>query len=97
MDALKVVHSKLQEVKKKDLDISLKDDVLTMKTSTQHVKQKDEDEYYCREINWGKYQRLFRLQGIVDSDKVKRKFRDGILELEIAKEKLTKRRTIKVE
>ncbi|MEE9327916.1 MAG: Hsp20/alpha crystallin family protein [Cocleimonas sp.] len=92
-----IIRSELPGVKKEDLDISVKDDVLTIKASTHHEEEKKEDEYHRREISRGEYQRSFRLPGIIDSNKVKSSFKDGILELEIPKEKPAKRRSIKVE
>ena len=92
-----IIRSELPGVKKEDLDISLTDDVLSIKASTHHQEDKKEDEYHRREISRGEYQRSFRLPGITDSDKIKSSFKDGILELEIPKEKSAKRRSIKVE
>lgn len=92
-----IIRSELPGVKKEDLDISLKDDVLTIKASTCHEEEKKEDEYQRREICRGEYQRSFRLPGSIDSDKIKSSFKDGVLELEIPKEKPAKRQSIKVE
>jgi HSP20 family protein len=91
-----IIRSELPGVKKEDLDISLKDDVLSIKASTRHEEERDEDECHRREISRGEYQRSFRLPGIINSDKIKSSFKDGILELEIPKEKPAKRRSIKV-
>ncbi len=92
-----IIRSELPGVKKDDLDISLKDDVLTIKASTKLEEDKKDDEYHRREISRGEYQRSFRLLGNINGDKIKSSFKDGILQLEIPKEKPAKRQSIKIE
>ena len=92
-----IIRSELPGVKKDDLDISLKDNILTIKASSKHEEDKKDDEYHRREISRGEYQRSFRLQENINSDKIKSSFKDGILQLEIPKEKPAKRQNIKIE
>ncbi len=91
-----LIKAELPGVKKEDLDISLTDDVLTIKASTLYEKEEEKGEYHRREISRGEFQRILRLPENVDGDKVKTSFKDGVLELKIPKEKPAKRRTIKV-
>lgn len=92
-----LIRAELPGVKKEDLDISLKDDVLTIKASTKKEKQEEKGEYHRREISRGEFQRIMKLPGTIVGDKAKSSFKDGVLELTIPKEKSAKRKTIKIE
>jgi len=92
-----LIKAELPGVKKDDMDVSLTDDVLTIKASTRHEEEEEKGEYHRREISRGEFQRTLRLPENVDGDKAKTSFKDGVLELKIPKEKPAKRRTIKVE
>ncbi len=48
-----LIKAELPGVKKEDLDISLTDDVLTIKASTQYEKEEEKGEYHRREISRG--------------------------------------------
>ena len=91
-----LIKAELPGVKKDDLDVTLTDDVLTIKASTQHEEEEEKGEYHRREISRGEFQRTLKLPENVDVDKAKTSFKDGVLELKIPKEKPAKRRTIKV-
>ena len=76
-----LIKVELPGVNKDDQDVSLTDDVLTIKASTQYQKNEEKEEYHRREIGRGEFQRTLRLPDNVDSDKVKTNFKDGVLEL----------------
>lgn len=92
-----LVRAELPGVRKEDLDISLTEDVLTIKATTRHEEEEKKGEYYRREISRGEFQRSIKLPCAVVADQVKSSFKDGVLELEITKEIPAKRKTIKVE
>lgn len=92
-----IVKAELPGVKKEDLEVSLTDNMLTIKSTTQQEKKEEEGEYYRREISYGEFQRTLRLPEFVDSNKIKSSFKDGVLMMNIAKEKPTKKHNIKIE
>jgi HSP20 family protein len=92
-----LIRAELPGVKKEDLDISLQDDILTIKASSRNEKEEEEGEYHRREISRGEFQRTMTLPSAIVGDKAKSSFKNGVLELTIPKEKLTKRKTIKIE
>ncbi len=83
---------------KKDLDLSITANVLTLKGEKKPNPQKTEDRtrLYRDEIWSGKFQRALSLPDSVDPDKVSAEFRDGILQITIAKKKEHKPRQIAV-
>lgn len=92
-----VVRAELPGITKDDLDVSLSDNTLTIRASTQHEKKEEKGHYYRREMSRGEFQRSLRLPANVEGDKTKASFKDGILELVVPKAASSKRQTIKVE
>ena len=60
-------------------------------------KDVKEESYHRVERSYGAFQRAFSLPGTVQQDKVKAKFRDGILEITIPKAEEAKPKQIKVD
>jgi len=92
-----IVKAELPGVDKKDLDISMTEDSVTIKGSTRHEEKEEKENYYRSEITRGEFARKVALPAEVDSDKAKASFKDGILELVLPKTKARKRHTIPVE
>ena len=92
-----VVRAELPGVDKKDLEVTLSEDALTIKGSTKAEKEEEKGDYYRREVSSGSFSRTIRLPTAVDGDKVTSSFKDGILELTLPKVTKAKRHTIKVE
>ena len=92
-----VVKAELPGVDKKDIDISVTTNTVTIKGSTSHEEKEEKGNYYRCEMSRGSYSRTLSLPADVDEEKTKAKFKDGILELTLPKLKKSKRHTIKVE
>lgn len=92
-----VVKAELPGVDKKDLDISVTNNTVTIKGSTSHEEKEEKGDYYRCEMSRGEYSRTVALPANVDEGKAKAKFKDGILELTIPKKEKAKRRKIKVD
>ena len=91
-----VVKAELPGVDKKDLDVSVTENSVTIKGSTSHEKKEEKGEYYRCEISRGAYARTVGLPAYVDDDKDKASFKDGVLELTLPKVEKAKRRTIEI-
>ena len=92
-----VVKAELPGVDKKDLDISMTENTVTIKGSTSHEEKEETGDYYRSEMSRGSYSRTLALPSDVEADKAKAKFKDGVLELTLPKLKKAKRRSVKVE
>ena len=92
-----VVKAELPGVDKKDLDISVTKNTVTIQGSTSHEEKEEKGDVYRCEISRGSYSRTLTLPAEVNEEKAKAKFKDGILELTLPKVEKAKRRTIKVE
>ncbi len=92
-----VIRAELPGVDKKDLDVSMTDNSVTIKGSTSHEKEDKGDDYYRSEISKGSFCRTVAIPDNVDVSKAKASFKDGVLELTTPKIKGSKRRSIKLD
>ncbi|OQK15682.1 heat-shock protein Hsp20 [Methyloprofundus sedimenti] len=92
------VQAALPGVKKEDLDISIHNQLLTIKAShkTETEEKKDEGKYFRREISRGEFQRTVALPDSVDNENVSASFNDGILTVTIPKCEKSKCKNIEV-
>jgi len=91
------VHAALPGVKKEDLEVSIVNQTITIRTTTKEEKKEEEKgKYFRREITRGEFQRTLSLPDNVDADSAKASFQDGILKVTIPKTKKSKRKTIEV-
>ena len=93
-----VVKAVMPGVKADEISISVDRDVLTLRGETKsEQEEKDEKrDYHFREIRFSRYARSMRLPTLVDSDKAKAEFEDGILTLTLPKAEAVKPKTITV-
>ena len=81
---------------KKDIDISVKENIITISGEKKSAERKKESAYYLNEIRYGKFSRSFKLPGNVDVDKIKGTWNEGVLTVEIPKTELAKPRKIEI-
>jgi len=91
-----VVKAELPGVDKKDLDVSVTENSVTIKGTTRHEEKEEKGDYYRCEISRGAYARTVALPSYVDADKAKANFKDGVLELKLPKVEKSKRRSIEI-
>lgn len=91
-----LVRAELPGVDKKDLDISLNENVLTIRGETRREEKEEKGDYYRCEIAESSFARTVPLPSYVDSEKAKASFDNGILELTLPKIEQSKRRKITV-
>ena len=86
----------LPGVKKEDIHVDLKNNVLTIsgeRKSKEEIKEKD---YYKKECSYGKFQRSFTLPENTDAENIEANSQDGVLEVVIPKVKRSKKETKKI-
>jgi len=92
-----VVKAMMPGVEKKDIEISMTKNTVTISGKTSHEEKEEKGNYYRHEISKGSYMRTLSLPENVNEDKAKAKFKDGMLELTIPKMEVSHRRNIKVD
>ena len=91
------IKAELPGVDKKDLEISMTSNSVTIKGSTRTEEKEEKGDYHRCEISQGSFTRSLSLPAEVDTDKAKAKFKHGVLKLTIPKVKTSKRKNVKVE
>jgi HSP20 family protein len=91
-----VIHAELPGVKKEDVAIEVKDNVLTLRGERAESKEIKEDKYYRKERTFGSFHRAFSLPAAINPDTIKATFKDGILEIEIPKPEEQKPKQVKI-
>lgn len=92
-----VVRAELPGVDKKDVDISLANNTVTIKGSSRHEEKEEKGDYYRCETSQGAFSRTLTLPADVNTEKAKANFKDGLLELVLPKLQAAQKRNIKVE
>ena len=82
-----VVTAEIPGMGAKDFNVTLSDNVLTVKGEKKSEYQKDDDGCYCSERSYGTFSRTVRLPDDIkhDASKIKASYKDGVLKIEIPK------------
>lgn len=75
----------LPGVNKKDVELHIADNVLTLKGERKLENEKEEGRYYSFETNYGTFKRSFRLPKNVDQTQIDASYKDGILSINMLK------------
>jgi HSP20 family protein len=91
------LHLDIPGMERKDLDISVSGNVLTVKGERKEEEHKKGKGYFYSERRYGSFQRSVELPVEVDADKVAANYKDGVLELTLPKSEKAKPKQIKVD
>ena len=87
----------LPGVKKEDVEISVDENVLTIKGKRETKEEVKEENYYRIESKYGTFSRSFTLPEKVDVENIKASSEDGVLEIVIPKQTVIKDSVKKIE
>jgi len=91
-----VVKADLPGLDKDNIDISIQDNLLTIKGEKKQKNDVKEEDYIRSERFYGSFHRSLTLPTDVDSTNVKATFKDGVLELVLPKKEEAKPKQIKI-
>lgn len=80
-----IVKASVPGIKPEDLDITISDNVLTIKGEIAESEEIENGEWHLRERRFGNFQRSITLPAPVDADAVEAHYAEGVLTLEIPK------------
>jgi HSP20 family protein len=92
-----IIKAELPGITKEDITVEVKNNTLTLKGEKKFEKEVKEEHYYRMERSYGTFQRAFTLPSTVQQEKVKAKFKEGVLEVQIPKAEEAKPKQVKVE
>lgn len=91
-----LVKASIPGVAPEDIDISLSDNVLTIKGESRQETEKEGEKYHLRERRFGSFMRSLTLPNTVKGDEVEATYEDGVLTLAIPKAEEVKPKKIEV-
>ena len=89
-----VVRAEVPGIDKKDLDVSVANNTVTIKGETKKETKEEKGDYHRREISSSSFSRTVALPAAIDGANAKASFKDGVLELTLPK--IEKRHPVKV-
>jgi HSP20 family protein len=91
-----VIKSTIAGVKPDDLDVSISNDMLTVRGERRQDEQVSEENYYYQECYWGSFSRSVILPVDVMPDKIEASMKNGILTIRMPKADHTRTKKIQV-
>ena len=90
------VDADLPGVKKEDIKIDVKDNIITISGERNHKEEVKEDDYHRIETSFGKFERSFTLPKGADAENITASNKDGVLEVVIPKLKSETKKAKKI-
>jgi HSP20 family protein len=91
-----VVRAELPGITKKDLDIKLDGDMLTIRAEKKEEKKDEAATHYTRERSFGQYVRYLTLPARVDADKITATLKKGLLEIRMPRAETPEAKQIEI-
>jgi HSP20 family protein len=92
-----LVRAEIPGIEKKDINISLTDNLLTIKGHSHNEKKEEKGDYFRHEISSSSFARSVMVPSSVDASKTTASLKDGVLEISLAKIESSQRRSIKIQ
>lgn len=91
------VKADIPGMSKDQIEVSVHNDVLTIKGEKKQEKEVKEKDYIRTERSYGSFSRSFTLPAEVDAANVKASYKEGVLEIVLPKKEGAKAKQVKVE
>jgi HSP20 family protein len=92
-----VVKAELPGLEKKDIEVTLSGNTMTLKGEKKKEEKVEEKDYIYSERSYGSFSRSFELPSEVQADKIKATFKEGILEIHLPKTEAAKKKAVRVQ
>ncbi|MCB9062677.1 MAG: Hsp20/alpha crystallin family protein [Halobacteriovoraceae bacterium] len=80
-----VLETELPGVNKEDINIDLKDNILTIKGEKKSFNEEKKNDYHIVERGHGNFYRSIKLPNDIDKEKIEAKMENGVLHVEVSK------------
>ncbi len=91
-----IVRAEVPGMTKEDITVTLQDNVLTLRGEKKQEKEEKDASYHRMERSYGSFVRSFNLPTVVQVDKVKAAYKDGVLTITLPKAEEVKPKEISV-
>ena len=91
-----VIVAPIAGVKMADINVSITEDVLTIKGKRHLEFSIPEEDYFTQECFWGDFSRSVVLPAAVDSTKIAASFKDGVLKISVPRTERSKTKVVRI-
>ena len=91
-----IIKAEIPGIDAKDIDITLKDGLLSIKGEKKQEKEEKDEHYRRTERYYGSFTRNLRLPYEVEEDKIKADYKEGVLTIKVPKTEKAKEKHIKI-
>lgn len=92
-----IVKVEVPGIDPKDINISLMNNLLTIKGEKKQEKEEKDENYHLIERSYGSFTRSIRLPSQVQSDKINATYKNGVLKITLPKTEEAKKKEIKIQ
>jgi HSP20 family protein len=79
------IDAELPGMKEEDVDVSLREGVLTIQGEKKSERDETKDDVHVTERSFGRFQRSFRVPDTIDQDAIEAKMENGVLHITLPK------------
>ena len=91
-----VLKAELPGIDPKDVDVRVENNVLTLRGERKFESEVKREQYHRVERAYGTFSRSFTLPNVVDTDKIKAEFKDGVLRVTLPQREEAKPKQISI-
>ena len=91
-----IIQTMVAGVKPEDLELSIARDTITVRGEREELRNIDEENYFTKELYWGKFSRTISLPAEVEPEEVEATEKHGLITIKIKKVDKEKKNTVKV-
>lgn len=95
-DSAYLIKGEIPGVKKEDVKVTIQDGMLTIQGERRQEKEEKGKKFHRIECSYGSFARSFRVPSDADENSVKAEFKDGMLNVTLAKSEKAKPKSINV-
>jgi len=92
-----VIEAEIPGIDKKDIDLKVEDNVLTIRGKKEFKKEEKGDNYYRVERSYGSFARSFMIPDNIDRENIKAEYKKGVLKLILPKKPEAQSKSIPIE
>jgi len=90
------IKAEIPGIDEKDVELTIQDDILTIKGEKKKEQEVKDDDYYFSECKYGSFDRSIRIPDDTNIDKATATFKNGVLEITMPKKEEKKPKKINV-
>jgi HSP20 family protein len=92
-----VLKAELPGVSRENIEIQVQDNTLTLKGERKFEREVKDENYLRIERSYGAFQRAFSLPAVIQQERIKAVFKDGVLEVTLPKAEEARPKQIKID